>query len=103
MIENAFKPPCYGGSEAKTNLKLGKLKNWEELFAMGSLDFKRMDCIEANSVVAYLITLDPSRFEIMIINIRDNGADSPSAIEKAYGQKIADLEANWKQWVATQK
>src|SRR5579862_1185771 len=77
------------------------LKKWEQLFEVQIPALTKSDTITGFSVVSYLIALDVGRFDKFIQNIND-GDDSVTAIEKAYGRKIAELQANWIQWTQTQ-
>jgi hypothetical protein len=52
--------------------------------------------------VSYLIKTDPVKFDKFVLNIAD-GDDTAVAMEKAYGKKIKDMQADWMKWIFTQK
>ncbi|HLX62947.1 MAG TPA: hypothetical protein VKX17_16870 [Planctomycetota bacterium] len=82
--------------------KAKDVKKWEELFQVQYADAKVLDSMASFSIVWYLVALDPMRFDKFIQNIAD-GENSVSAIEKAYGRKVAELQSNWIQWTQTQR
>jgi hypothetical protein len=79
----------------------GKLAAWEHLFTLKMSSTSQTESLQCMSAVRCLIELDPTRLDYLMQNIK-NGDDSTTAIEKAYGRKLAELEAYWQWWVLRQ-
>jgi hypothetical protein len=78
----------------------GQLATWVKAFSFDLMNQKVNDYLTMYSMVMFLHMSDPVRFDRMTQYIA-LGDDSPVAIEKAYGKKIAELQAFWPQWIAT--
>jgi hypothetical protein len=77
--------------------KASQLKQWEEVFPMEMIGLKAKEYLTCYSIVMFLMKLDGQKFSVMCLKIKD-GADSKTAIEKAYGRSIKDLQTQWGQW-----
>jgi hypothetical protein len=90
-------------TEIKTYANKNLLVSWERLFKLDpQKPIKAAEYLNCYAMVSCLIKVDPVRFDKMILYIR-GGDDSTTAIEKAYGRKIAELQNLWGQWALVQK
>src|SRR5579862_426459 len=89
-------------ADIKTYAVKGQLKPWDQIFSFNLEGMKALDYLSCYSVVSCLIKSDARLFDKMVQFIRE-GDDSATAIEKAYGLKIADMQNKWAAWAATQK
>jgi len=79
-----------------------KLKKWNEMFPIDMISLGPLKYLTCYSMVSFLVKADPKAFAKMVAMIRD-GEPSITAVEKAYGRKIDDLQAAWGSWCLAQK
>ena len=71
-----------------------KLEPWDRMFERRIRDYQTIDYVQSKSMVDFLMA-EPKNFLAFAMQIRD-GVDQNEAIEKAYGQPVAELETRWK-------
>src|SRR5579862_3039864 len=79
-----------------------KLKPWPEIFQLNLENMKPLEYEMCYSVVSFLIKSDAAKFDKFVLNI-GAGDENEEALEKAYGKKIKDLQAEWGKWILSQK
>ena len=72
----------------------GGLKPWNEMFPKLLRDYKAEDHLTAYAMVAFLIQYKPQKF-LDFIKETKGGLGSAEALEKAYGEKVPELQQRW--------
>jgi hypothetical protein len=83
-------------SEIRRFARDGKLKPWRQIFGLDLVLMKPVDYLCCYSIVSFLMN-DPPRFARFIVELRA-GADTLTALEKAYNRKVDDLQSMWANW-----
>ncbi|MCZ7645558.1 MAG: hypothetical protein M5U26_09780 [Planctomycetota bacterium] len=79
-----------------------KLKTWDLIFPLDLVGMSSLDYLTCYSMVSYLYKASPAMFLKLVDNIR-NGMDSKTAVEKAYGRPLKDIQQMWGQWALQQR
>jgi len=77
----------------------GRLRPWKDLLARDLADYQAVDYLSAYAIVAFLINTDPAGFLDFVRNVRE-GLDGRTALEKAYGKSVEQLQARWLRWLS---
>jgi hypothetical protein len=85
-------------SAARRAMEKGDFRPWSELLAFRLEALSPADHLESFSVVSYLMGLDGPKFARFIVASRE-GMKRGEALQTAYGKTLAELEADWKEWV----
>jgi hypothetical protein len=89
-------------AEVKKLARQKKLRPWDEIFPIEMIGLGPVQYLTCYAMARFLIKQDPIAFNRAVALIRD-GEPSPTAIEKAYGKKIKDLQTAWQTWCLTMK
>lgn len=79
-----------------------KFKPWPELFNQNLEHLQAVQYLQFYAMVSFLIQVDPSRFDKLVLAIAD-GAESGPAIEAIYGRKLDDVMPAFNKWMAALK
>jgi len=83
-------------------VRAGKTVPLEALMAKSLTEMKAIDYQQAWSVNSALIYGGATKYQSLIRRIKSR-EDQTEALEKAYGQKIKQIELVWKNWAANQR
>lgn len=72
----------------------GGLKTWADMFPKLLRDYQAEDHLTAYAMVAFLIEYQPRKFLDFVKEIK-GGLGAEEALEKAYGEKVPQLQQRW--------
>jgi hypothetical protein len=72
----------------------GGLKPWNDMFPKLLRDYQAEDHLTAYAMVAFLIQYKPQKF-LDFVNETKGGLGSAEALEKAYSEKVPELQQRW--------
>jgi hypothetical protein len=72
----------------------GGLKPWNDMFPKLLRDYQAEDHLTAYAMVAFLIQYKPQKF-LEFVKETKGGLGSAEALEKAYGEKVPELQQKW--------
>jgi hypothetical protein len=77
---------------------MDRLKPWKAMFLLELRDYQVPEYVGSFSMVAYLISHEPTRF-LDLVRAIQGGAEPEAALTQAYGKTVDQLQQGWIKWL----
>lgn len=82
-----------------------KLKEWKFIFQLDLIGLGSLDYLTCYSMVSFFMKNDPQHFVqfVQFVQYLRDGMDDKTALAKAFGRPVEDLQKMWGQWTLRQR